>query len=394
MRILLAGDYPRDARLGSTKVLLKLQEEFRRLGHTCDVLLADDFGESPRHRLLRWAIAPVTALAAIRRAFREHGPYDVIDVASAEGLWVGALRRAGLGGLFGGAAVIARSNGLEHLNYRRMLDDHDAGLLDKPWTRRWWYPAVRLTQVAAAARTADRLILLNDTDRAFALERGWKPERDIDLVPHGVSARFLADAPSPDQPRGRGILFCGTWDATKGVPYLASAFSRLVDAGVMLQPAGTPATLTVLGGGVPADHIRAAFSEAARPYVTIVERVAEEEVVAAYRTHDVLAFPSTYEGFGMVLLEAMTQRLPVVSTPAGCGASLVHHEATGLIVPRRDVGALTDAIARLLTDPALRARLSDAAFRQVRDMSWTRTAQATLAVYERALGERQVFAHA
>jgi glycosyltransferase involved in cell wall biosynthesis len=394
MRILLAGDYPRDARLGSTKVLLKLQEEFRRLGHTCDVLLSDDFGGSPRHRLLRWALAPVTALAAIRRAVREQGPYDVIDVASAEGLWVAALGRAGLGGLFGGAAIIARSNGLEHLNYRRMLDDHDAGLLDKPWTRRWWYPVVRLTQVAAAARAADRLILLNNTDRAFALERGWKQEGDIDLVPHGVSARFLADAPPLDHRRGRGILFCGTWDATKGVPYLAAAFSRLVESGVTLQPGGASAALTVLGGGVPADQIRAAFPEAARSRVTIVERVAEEDVVAAYRSHDVLAFPSTYEGFGMVLLEAMTQRLPVVSTPAGCGASLVHHEATGLIVPRRAAGALADALARLLADPALRARLADAAFRQVRDMSWTRTAEATLAVYARALNERQVLAHA
>src|SRR5438132_8148749 len=61
MRILLVGDYPRDARLGSTKVLLKLQEEFRGLGHTCDVLLADDLGASPRHRLLRWAFAPIAA---------------------------------------------------------------------------------------------------------------------------------------------------------------------------------------------------------------------------------------------------------------------------------------------------------------------------------------------
>src|SRR5262245_58211011 len=275
-----------------------------------------------------------------------------------------------------------------------MLDDHDAGLLDKPWTRRWWYPAVRLTQVAAAARAADRLILLNDSDRAFTIERGWKREGDIDLVPHGVSARFLAAAPPPDHPRGRGILFCGSWDATKGVPYLAAAFSRLVESGATLQTDGSPAALTVLGGGVPADRIRAAFADSARSRVTIVERVAEEEVVAAYRSHDVLAFPSTYEGFGMVLLEAMTQRLPVVSTPAGCGAALVHHEETGLVVSRRDVAALTGALARLLGDPALRARVSDAAFQQVRDMSWTRTAQATLAVYARALTERQVFAHA
>src|SRR5437764_2753331 len=47
MRILLVGDYARDARLGSTKVLVKLQEEFRALGHVCDLLLADDLGVHP-----------------------------------------------------------------------------------------------------------------------------------------------------------------------------------------------------------------------------------------------------------------------------------------------------------------------------------------------------------
>jgi glycosyltransferase involved in cell wall biosynthesis len=383
MRILLVGDYPRDARLGSTKVLLKLQEEFRLLGHECDVLLADDLGASPRHRWLRWGLEPIAALAAVRRIFLRNGPYDIVDIASAEGLWVGVLRRLGM---FGDAAVIARSNGLEHLNYRRMLADHRAGLLQKPWTRRWWYPAVRLSQVAASARVADRLIVLNEEDRAFALARGWKRARSIDLVPHGVSARFLGNVPA-DHPRGRGILFCGTWDAMKGVHYLASAFSQLVAGGAR-------ARLTVLGGGVPAESILQAFAPGARSLVTVIDRLPEEEVIAAYRAHDVMAFPSSYEGFGMVLLEAMTQRLPVVSTPVGCATSLVRHEETGLTVPPRNAAALAAALTRMLADAPLRARLADAAFRRVRGMSWTRTATETLSVYERALNGNQVLAHA
>src|SRR5262245_456218 len=168
MRILLVGDYPPDSRLGSTKVFLKLQEEFRGLKHHCDVLLADDIGRRPVNGHLRQAIGPVAALAAVREAFRKGGPYDVIDVASAEGLWIGAT------GVFRRAAVISRSNGLEHLNYQRMIDDHHHGLLHKPWTRRLFHPMVRLSQVAAAARAADRLLLLNDSDRAFAIAKGWK----------------------------------------------------------------------------------------------------------------------------------------------------------------------------------------------------------------------------
>jgi glycosyltransferase involved in cell wall biosynthesis len=374
VRILLVGDYPRDARLGSTKVALKLQEEFRALGHTCDVLLADDLGAFPRNRFLRQAIAPLSALAAVRRAVRANGPYDVVDVASAEGLWLGVLRRLGLFS----AAVVARSNGLEHLNYQRMIDDHDAGLSNKPWTRRLWYPAVRLSQVAGAARAADRLILLNGADRDFAIARGWKSDAEIDVIAHGVSTRFLADVPPAQAPRGRGILFCGTWDLMKGVHYLAEAYSALVARG-----GRTP--LTILGGAMPADAILSSFSASARSLVTVIDRLPEEDVIGSYRSHDLLVLPSSYEGFGMVVLEAMSQRLPVVATPVGCATLLIQNDQTGVIVPTRDSAALATALERLLRDPALRARLADAALARVAGMTWTRTAETTLDSYARAL---------
>jgi glycosyltransferase involved in cell wall biosynthesis len=373
VRILLAGDYPADPRLGSTKVLIKLQEEFRALGHTCDLLLADGIGAFPRNGHVRQALAPLRALRAIHRMFHRQGPYDVVDVASAEGLWVGVFRRQ----LFSGSVVVSRSNGLEHLNYARMLDDHAEGLLNKPWPRRIFHPLVRLSQVAGAARAADRLLLLNDADREFASRRGWKSAAAIDVVPHGVSARFLADAPAPDAPRGRGILFCGSWTGVKGVAFLVDAFERLIAARV-------PATLTVLGGGVPAAEIRGAFSAAAREQVRIVDRAEEAEVMAAYREHDVLAWPSTYEGFGIVVVEAMSQRLAVVATPVGCATTLVRHAHTGLRVPPRDGSALASALDRMLRDSDLRRRCAAAAFEEVRGMTWTRTAELTLEVYRRA----------
>ena len=390
MRILLVGDYPRDARLGSTKVLLKLQEEFRAAGHTCDLLLGDDLGAWPRHRAARWALSPALAFAAVRRAVRDHGRYDVVDAASAEGLWLAVSRRLGA---LAGTAVIARSNGIEHVNYERMLADADAGLADKPWTRRIYYPVVRLAQVGAAVRAADRAIVLNEHDRAFVLSRGWKSESEVDVVSHGVSSRFL-DGPPADAPRGRGVLFCGSWDLVKGVPYLVDAFSRLVQRGVRIQPNGTPVALTIVGGGLPESRIRGAFPAAAQPHVTIVDRAQEEAVIAAYRAHDVLAFPSTYEGFGMVLMEAMSQRLPVVTTPVGCATTLVDPGRSGVIVAPRDPGALADALEQLLVDPSRRASLADEAFRRVRGMSWTATAQATLDVYRRTIAAGAALAHA
>lgn len=378
MRILLVGDYPPDPRLGSTKVLIKLQEEFQALGHACDLLLADGIDGAPRNPYLRQAWGPVTAWSAVRRMFKERGPYDVIDVASAEGLWIASLGRRS----FNGAAVISRSNGLEHLNYQRVLDDAAAGLASKPWTRRLFHPAVRLTQVAAAARAADRLLLLNEADRRFALERHWKPETCIDVVPHGVSRRFIEETPAMHADRGGGILFCGTWTAVKGVAYLTEAFARLIRA-------GSTVNLTILGGAVGEDEIRSSFPAECRPFITLRERTSEQEVMAAYRAHDVLAWPSTYEGFGMVVVEAMTQRLPVVATPVGCAQSLILNEQTGLLVPPRDSAALAEALGRMITDRDLGARCSSAAFDRVRGMTWTHTAERTLDVYTRALDGRK-----
>jgi glycosyltransferase involved in cell wall biosynthesis len=141
----------------------------------------------------------------------------------------------------------------------------------------------------------------------------------------------------------------------------------------------------VLGGGVADEEIRSAFSSEARAHVTVIPRAPETDVMSAYRTHDVLAWPSTYEGFGMVVIEAMSQRLPVVATPVGCARTLVRHERTGLSVAPRDVDALAAALTRALGDTALRARMADAAFDVVRDMTWTRTARATLVAYEKAI---------
>jgi glycosyltransferase involved in cell wall biosynthesis len=382
LRILLVGDYADDPRLGSAKVAHKLREEFRAAGHECDALFADALGTRPAGRQVRQLVAPVLAARAIARAFARRR-YDVVDAASAEGHWFGAARRLGRRR---STALVCRSNGLEHRNYDRMLEDSREGLSSKPWTRRIWYPVSRLSQVAAAARVADRLLVLTNTDRQFALDRRWQPDERIDVVAHGVSSRFLGTS-SQRTVRGSGALFCGSWDYMKGITYLAAAFSTLADE-------GRPVPLTVLGPGVPADVVLSAFRERARHHVTVVDRVSEETVIQEYRRHDVLVFPSTYEGFGLVVLEAMSQGLPVIATPAGCAPDLVTDGETGVMVPFRNSRALADAVTRVMSSPRQRARFGIAAAARVSTMSWKQTAERTLDVYARALASRPSSARA
>lgn len=377
LTILLAGDYPDDPRLGSSKVLHKLRDEFTALGHDCDVIWSDEIGRWPAIRHLRQLASPWMAARALS-ARMGRKKYDVVDAASAEGLFLGVSNM--IGGR-DGCVFVCRSNGIEHRNYARMIDDHVHGLMHKPWIRRLWYPATRLSQVAAAARLADRLIVTNEADWTFARDRGWQPPERIALIPHGISEAFLSDAPAPDAPRGAGLLFCGTWDHVKGIAYLAAAINQL-------HAAGHRVPLTVLGPGVPADMVLASFDVSVRPFVTVIDRAPEDRVMAEYRRHDMLLWTSSYEGFGLVVIEAMSQRLPVIATPSGCAASIVRDGDNGLLVPFRDPDAIASAVRNLLGDPGRRRRLGDAAHAAVAGMSWRATATRTLDVYENARAER------
>jgi len=78
-----------------------------------------------------------------------------------------------------------------------------------------------------------------------------------------------------------------------------------------------------------------------------------------YRAHDVLLMPThTQEPFGLVLIEAMAHELAVVATRGYGPSEIIEHEKDGLLVERHSVNALTDAMARLMTEVDLRRQLA------------------------------------
>lgn len=95
---------------------------------------------------------------------------------------------------------------------------------------------------------------------------------------------------------------------------------------------------------------------------------------AHYDAADVFVLPSLYEGYGMVLAEAMARGLPIVCTTGGAAAETVP-AAAAIKVPPGDAVALREAIARLLDDAALRRRMSEASWTASRSLpGWERTA--------------------
>jgi glycosyltransferase involved in cell wall biosynthesis len=97
------------------------------------------------------------------------------------------------------------------------------------------------------------------------------------------------------------------------------------------------------------------------PQVVIAGPAVPERLDAYYAAADVFILPSLYEGYGMVLAEAMARGLPIVCTTGGAAAATVP-DAAAIKVRPGDVQALGLAIRRILEDTALRRRMSDAAW--------------------------------
>ncbi|HEU4564833.1 MAG TPA: glycosyltransferase family 4 protein [Gemmatimonadaceae bacterium] len=115
--------------------------------------------------------------------------------------------------------------------------------------------------------------------------------------------------------------------------------------------------------------------------------------LAGYRTDadsllaaaDVATLSSTAEGIGGVLIDALSFGRPIVATRASGFVEVVSHGETGLLVPIGDAEAFGDALATILHDPALAARLSTAALSAAPRFSIENTVEGTIGVYERVL---------
>lgn len=130
---------------------------------------------------------------------------------------------------------------------------------------------------------------------------------------------------------------------------------------------------THIAGGPLLENLR---SQAARngieDRVTFLGKQAQTRVLAEYRASDLFVLPCRIasdgdrDGLPNVIVEAQSQRLPVVSTPISGIPELIETETNGLLVPPNDPQTLAQALERLARDPSLRKRLGEAGEKRVR----------------------------
>jgi glycosyltransferase involved in cell wall biosynthesis len=168
--------------------------------------------------------------------------------------------------------------------------------------------------------------------------------------------------PVPSQRRAHAppvIGAMGRMVAKKGFDVFIAALARLAAQ-------GTAFCAVLAGDGEDAPALRRLAAEAGlAPRISFPGWIDDKQ--AFFDGIDVFCLPSHHEPFGIVLLEAMAQALPVVTTASEGPSEIVRDGVDALMVPTADPDALAGALGRLLADPHHAAGLAANAYRLVRD---------------------------
>ncbi|MFH1127533.1 MAG: glycosyltransferase family 4 protein, partial [archaeon] len=255
----------------------------------------------------------------------------------------------------------------------------------------------------------DRQELINDLERKMVYE-SWRvitcshfmkqcvcssfstPWDKIDVIPNGVDmSRYDFDYARYQEAKGRFALphekivfFVGRHVWEKGLDVLIGA-ARSVIAEV------PDVKFVVTGEGYMTDKCKdMAHQMGLGDKVMFTGYTDEETLNGLFHVSDVIAVPSRYEPFGIVALEGMASRTPVVAADTGGLSEIIQHDINGLKVWAGHSESLAVGIKRILKDPKLKESIVSNAYDTVKNTySWGAIANMTKATYERIAGEYQ-----
>lgn len=239
----------------------------------------------------------------------------------------------------------------------------------------WW-----LTYEAWKVIVCSRM-MKNEVQELFGL-----PEDKLEIIGNGVEPQEFNLTAENRFPRAKYALaeekivfFIGRLVREKGVQTLLEAAPRILAS----QP---KAKFIIAGDGSWKEELKEmAVLSGLREKVIFLGYVGDEERNTLYSYADLAVFPSLYEPFGIVALEGMAARVPVVAADTGGLGELIRHEVNGLKFKPGDSESLANQVIRLLADPRLGEGMIKRAREDVDNYSWEGIAQKTLELYRKII---------
>ncbi len=222
----------------------------------------------------------------------------------------------------------------------------------------------------------------NELQRLFGL-----PYEKINVVPNGVNLNLFNGIERDYNFRRKFamdnekiILFMGRLVYEKGVQHLIAAMPKILNG-------YHDAKLVICGKGAMLDELKAeANSMGIGNKVYFAGYMNGKDVQRMYKAADIAVFPSTYEPFGIVALEAMLSENPIVVSDIGGLNEIVQHRENGMKAYCGNANSIADSILELLYDHKLCADITKKAKNKVRnEYNWSKIAQDTHFTYQKAI---------
>ena len=161
---------------------------------------------------------------------------------------------------------------------------------------------------------------------------------DVEVIPYGFPPVNQSRQYQPLEGRKLKVLFVGGLSQRKGLSYLFDSVRNLKEK----------IALTVVGRG---NTSGCPILCKELQDVNYIPALPHEEILTLMANADVLVFPSLFEGFGLVITEAMSQGTPVITTERTCGPDLITHGVDGWIVEAGNADSITLILTSLLENP-------------------------------------------
>lgn len=214
------------------------------------------------------------------------------------------------------------------------------------------------------------------------------PNDKLVMVPNGVNPKNYSEKNDIAAFRGRFalpeekiVLFVGRLVYEKGVHILINAVPKILSQ--------VNAKFIIVGSGYMKEQLLNIVRSMGLEHKVLFEGFMDEPtLLKLQRCADVSVVPSLFEPFGIVALEAMAARSPIVVSDTGGLSEIVEHDVTGVKVYPNNPDSLAWGIAKVLKDDAYAKYIKDNAFRRVLERyDWQKIAMDTKRIYEGVLGE-------
>ena len=384
--LMLTWEYPPRVVGGISRVVHDLSKRLIKDGHEVTVVTYRD-GDVPEfeddkgvkvYRVDNYMINPnnfidwimqlnFNMIAKVNQLIAENGEFDVIHAHD----WLVAYAAKTIKNSYN-IPLVATIHATEAGRNSGIHDDTQRYINDTEWMLTY-----EATEVIVNSN-----YMKNELQRLFGL-----PFEKINVVPNGVNLTTFNNIERDYEFRRKFamdnekiILFMGRLVYEKGVQHLISAMPKILNG-------YHDAKLVIAGKGGMLDELKKqVYSMGISDKVCFAGYQSGKDVAKMYKAADISVFPSTYEPFGIVALEAMLAERPIVVSDIGGLNEIVQHRENGMKSYAGNPNSIADSILELLYDHQLYDNVVRKAKNKVRnEYNWNKIAQDTHFTYQKAI---------